>query len=641
MVVTPYGFWTSPITSDLVVADAIRLDLVALDGTAIYWTESHPEKGGRYFVYRAAADQEPEAVTPDDANAFNVRTRVHEYGGGAFTVHDRTIYFSNFADQRLYRQDAGQAPRAITPVPTPDAGLRYADGVIDRQRGRMICVHEDHTGSGQAVNKLVAVDLSGAGTMQVLVSGNDFYSSPRLSPDGKRLAWLTWNHPHMPWVTTEAYVGDIQADGTVANARRVAGGPDEALFQPEWSPDGDLYFVSDRGRGWWNLYRERNDAIEPMAPMDAEFGQANWNFGMSTYAFESSERVVCSFVRDGIGHLAQLDLRTKRLELISTPFTDISQLRAAAGRVVFLGGSASEPTALIELDLDTGRQRIVRRSLSLSEGLRSYLSIPQPIAFTTAGGETAHALYYQPFSAQFTAPEGEKAPVLVKSHGGPTASATSTLSLSVQYWTSRGIAVLDVNYRGSTGYGRPYRLRLERQWGLLDVEDCTHGARHLVEKHAADPQRLMISGGSAGGYTTLRALTVASGKTFNAGASYYGVSDLEALTRDTHKFESHYLDWLIGPYPQVKEIYAERSPINHIDRLAAPVIFFQGAEDKVVPPNQTELMVNGLKDRGIPVGYFLFDGEQHGFRKGENIKRSLDAELYFYAALVLRSGLHF
>jgi dipeptidyl aminopeptidase/acylaminoacyl peptidase len=448
-------------------------------------------------------------------------------------------------------------------------------------------------------------------------------------------------HPDMPWMATEAWVGDLGPDGGITHARRVAGGPGESVFQPEWSPDGELYFVSDRGSGWWNLYRERDGAIEPIAPMDAEFGRPQWQFGMSTYAFESTNRLTCCFVRAGVWTLAIIDLGTKRFEIVPSGFTDISQLRAAPGRVVFIGGSPSEPPALIDFDLDSGRTRMVRRASVLRDDVRHYVSIPQPIAFPTEGGEIAHAFYYPPFSPEFAGPDGEKAPVLVKSHGGPTSAASSTLSLPTQYWTSRGVGVLDVNYRGSTGYGRTYRLRLERQWGVVDVEDCVAGARFLVEKRNADPGRLMISGGSAGGYTTLCALTPEGEKTFSAGASYYGVSDLEALARDTHKFESRYLDWLFGPYPQDQRFYAERSPINHVDRLSAPVIFFQGAEDRVVPPNQTELIVEALKARVVPVGYFLFDGEHHGFRKAENIRRALDAELYFYAMLTLRSGLRF
>ena len=643
MAASSYGFWTSPITSDLVVADSIRLEQVALDADAIYWSETQPQKQGRTFLYRVGAEGEPERVTPDDADAFSVRTRAHEYGGGSFAVSDGVVYFSNNRDQRLYRHDAGRPPSPITQAPVGAAAdaLRYADGVADRRQGRMVCVREDHTGAGEAITTLVGVDLFGAMAPQVLVSGNDFYSTPRLSPDGDRMSWLTWRHPDMPWVATEAWVGDILPDGTIGGTRRVAGGPDESVFQPEWSPDGELYFVSDRRSGWWNLYRERDGAIEPMAEADAEFGRPQWQFGMSTYAFESADRLIACFVRDGVWTLARIDTRSKRFDVIPTEFTDIAQLRASSGRVVFIGGSPSEAPALVDLDLNKGRRRVLRRSFVPREDVRRYVSIPQPIAFPTGDGETAHAFYYPPFSPEFAAPADEKAPVLVKSHGGPTSAASSTLSLSTQYWTSRGIGVLDVNYRGSTGYGRPYRLRLERQWGLVDVEDCVAGARWLTEQRNADPGRLMISGGSAGGYTTLCALTPKREKVFSGGASYYGVSDLEALARDTHKFESRYLDWLIGPYPEDRETYGERSPINHVDRLSAPVIFFQGSEDRVVPPNQTELIVAALKKRGVPVGYFLFDGEQHGFRKAENIKRALDAELYFYAMLILRSGLRF
>ncbi|HEY1862287.1 MAG TPA: prolyl oligopeptidase family serine peptidase, partial [Roseiarcus sp.] len=519
MAASPYGFWASPVTSDFVVADSIRLEQVALDEDVLYWSETRPQKSGRSFICRMAKDGEPETVTPDDDNGFSVRTRVHEYGGSSFTVSDGVVFFSNDADQRLYRQDSGGQPRPITPPPAAGAhdALRYADGVIDRRRSRLICVREDHIHDGEVVNAIVSVDLSGERPQRILVSGADFYSTPQLNPEGNRLAWLSWNHPDMPWVATEAWVGDLGPDGQIARSRLVAGGPDESVFQPEWSPDGDLYFVSDRGSGWWNLYRERDGAIESMAPMDAEFGRPQWQFGMSTYAFESADRLICCFVRDGVWTLAMIDRGTKRFEIVPTEFTDISQLRAAPGRVVFVGGSPSEPPALIDLDLGSGEKRVVRRASVLRDDVHRHISIPEPIAFPTGGGETAHALYYPPFSPEFTAPDGEKAPVLVKSHGGPTSAASSTLSLSTQYWTSRGIGVLDVNYRGSTGYGRVYRLRLERQWGIVDAEDCVAGARFLVEKRNADPQRLMISGGSAGGYTTLCAFDARGRKDLQRG----------------------------------------------------------------------------------------------------------------------------
>ena len=642
MPVAPYGSWASPITSDLVTADAVRLDQVILDGSDIYWTEAQPEKKGRTFIYRQRRDGTVEAVTPDDGSAWNVRTRVHEYGGGAFTVADGVVVFSNDADQRLYRQKPGEAPRAITAPPAkgPATGLRYADGAIDSRRNCIFLVQEDHTAAGDVGNTLVRVDLDGATPPQIVASGHDFFAAPRLNPDGSQLAWLTWDHPNMPWVTTDLWLADVAADGSLGKPRHIAGGPDEALFQPQWSPAGELFFVSDRGSGWWNLYRASNGRVEPVLPMEAEFGKPQWNFNMSTYGFASADRLVCSYVRDGLWKLGSIDTGSGTFTEIATRFTEIAQVRVGAGRVVFLGGSGSEPESLVALDLATGIERVIRASAVVSEAVRPYISTPQAIAFPTTGGEVAHAFYYPPVSADHTAPAGEKVPILVKSHGGPTSSSGSTLSLSVQFWTSRGFGLLDVNYRGSTGYGRAYRLKLAKTWGILDVEDCACGARHLVAKHNADPERLAIRGGSAGGYTTLRALT-ADDQTFRAGASYYGVSDLAALARDTHKFESRYLDWLIGPYPEDEKTYAERSPINHIDKLTVPVIFFQGAEDEVVPPNQTQMMVDGLKDRNVPVGFFLFAGEQHGFRKAENVRRALDAELYFYAALLTRSGLRY
>ncbi|NJP10284.1 MAG: S9 family peptidase [Leptolyngbyaceae cyanobacterium RU_5_1] len=627
MAKAPYGSWKSPITADLIVAGTIALGEVCLDGGDTYWNESRPTEAGRSVIVSRTADGQIADVTPP---SFNVRTRVHEYGGGVFVVLQGTVYFSNFVDQRLYRQESGKEPVAIT----PEQAWRYADGVVDIQRDRLICVREDHSGSGVAVNTIVSVSLDGSTGPQVLASGNDFYSSPRLSPDGSQLAWLSWNHPNMPWDGTELWVGKLTSDGAIAKHYKVAGGLEESIFQPEWSPDGVLYFVSDR-TGWWNLYRwipqngqGEQGGIEPLCPMEAEFGVPQWVFGMSTYAVESAERLICTYSKDGTSYLASLNPQTKELTAIATPYTEIGSIYATSGKVVFKAGSPTQPGAIAQLDLATQQLDVLRRSSNL-EIDPGYLSVPQAIAFPTTHGQTAYGFYYPPQTKDYTAPDGEQPPLLVKSHGGPTASTSTVFNLRIQYWTSRGFAVLDVNYRGSTGYGRAYREQLQGQWGIADVDDCVNGAKYLVELGAVDGDRLVIDGGSAGGYTTLCALTFHD--TFKAGASYYGVSDLETLATDTHKFESRYLDGLIGPYPERKDLYIERSPIHFTDQLNCPVIFFQGDEDKVVPPNQAELMVNALSAKGLPVAYVLYKGEQHGFRKAENIKRSLDGEFYFYA----------
>jgi dipeptidyl aminopeptidase/acylaminoacyl peptidase len=619
--IAPYGSWKSPITSDLIVSETIGLGPVNLDGEDIYWIEMRPKEGGRNVLVRRTKDGKTSDITP---SPFNVRTRVHEYGGGSFIVVNGTIYFSNFADQRLYRQTLDSEPQPLT----SDAEFRYADSVIDQERDRIICVREDHTGgTHEPENTLVSINLKNGEDVQILAKGADFYSSPRLSPDKSHLAWLTWNHPNLPWDGTELWVAEFKTDGSLAEPQRVAGGVDESIFQPEWSPDGILYFVSDR-TGWWNFYRWRGGIIESLCEMEAEFGLPQWVFGMSTYGFESAERLICTYTQNGLWYLASLDTATKQLQPIETPYTEISSLKTAAGRVVFSGASPTESTSIVEIDLSTGQTQVLRRSSEMKIDA-GYISIPQSIEFPTENGLTAYAFFYPPQNRDYTAPDGEKPPVLVKSHGGPTSATSTQMNLRIQYWTSRGFAFLDVNYGGSTGYGRKYHQRLDGQWGIVDVDDCVNGARYLAERGLVDGNRMAIAGGSAGGYTTLCALTFRD--VFKAGASYYGVSDLEALAKDTHKFEARYLDRLIGPYPERQDIYKERSPIHFTDKLSCPVIFFQGLEDKVVPPNQAEMMVEALKAKGLPVAYVPFEGEQHGFRRAENIKRAIDGEFYFYS----------
>jgi dipeptidyl aminopeptidase/acylaminoacyl peptidase len=613
----PYGSWGSPVTAELTASSSVWLGDVRLAGGKVYWSEMRPDEKGRRVVVEYSG-----GVARDRTPAgYNARTTVHEYGGAAYTVVDGVVYFSNFGDQLLYRCGEGGAPVRVT----EDGDQRHADYVYDPS-GRLICVREDHgAGRGEAVNSLVAVSVKD-GSSVTLAGGNDFYSSPRLSPDGNRLAYLTWNHPNMPWDGCELWVAEVEEDGSLGAMKLVAGGPDESIVQPEWSPDGVLHFVSDRG-GWWNLYRWRDGAVEAVYPMEAEFGGPSWVFGLTYYGFEKPGSVIAIYSKDGFRHLARIYTDKGTLEEIETPYTELRCLKVGDGYAVFVGGSYKTAPEVAWLDLASGETRVLRRSdeAAVDEG---YLSTPEPIEYPTEGGLTAHGIYYPPANRDYEAPAGELPPLMVRVHGGPTADVTTTLSWGIQFWTSRGFAVVDVNYGGSTGYGREYMQRLIGNWGVVDVDDSVNAARYLVGEGLADPSRTLIRGGSAGGYTTLCALAFRD--YFRAGASYYGLSDLEVFVGDTHKYESRYLHSLVGPYPERRDLYRDRSAINHLDGIGVPMIVFQGLEDRVVPPNQAELIVEALREKGLPVAYLAFEGEQHGFRMAENIVRSLEAELYFY-----------
>lgn len=610
------GAWPSPISAAIVAAGASPLSQVALDGADTYWLAGRASEGGRTTLLRQRGADVAE-ITPAP---FNVRSRVHEYGGGALLVADGTVYFSNFADNRLYVVAEGFGPVALT----AEGAHRYADFVLDRQRQRLVAVRESHAAEGHPVNTICAISFDGTET--VLAEGSDFYAAPRLSPDGSQLAWLSWNHPRMPWQGTELWLADINADGAPANQRRVAGGPEESICQPEWSPGGVLHFVSDRS-GWWNLYCLHGATPQPLCERAAEFGAPHWTFGGAMYGFRSEQEIVCTYIENGVSRLALLSTTSGKLQLVPNPYEEIGELRVAGSVVAMLGGAPTIPLELARLDLYTSGHEVLARSITELPDA-GYLSDPESITYPTSGNRLAHAFYYPPRNAAFEAAPGSKPPLMVISHGGPTGMASNTLKLATQFWTSRGFAVLDVNYGGSSGFGRAYRDALKGQWGVIDVDDCVAGARHLATRGMVDCDRLVIRGGSAGGLTTLCALTFHD--VFKAGASYYGVSDLKGLDADSHKFESHYNEYLIAPQPEAEMLYLLRSPINHAAQLKRPMIFFQGLDDKVVPPQQSEVMVEALRAAGVPVAYITLEGEGHGFRKADSIVRTLEAELYFY-----------
>jgi dipeptidyl aminopeptidase/acylaminoacyl peptidase len=628
-VVAPHGSWRSPIDATMLVEGGIRLGQVWIEEDAVYWLEGRPAEGGRNVVVRGGAGLSPTDVTPP---GFNARTKVHEYGGGSFCVHGGVVISSNFEDQRLYRQEADGEPVAITPE--TGGRYRYADGRVTPDGSTLICVRERHETEG-VVNELVLLSTDGTADARTIVDGRDFFSTPRISPDGTRLAWLTWDLPWLPWDGSELWVGDLDGSGTVMNARLVAGRlAEESIFQPAWSSDGVLHFVSDR-TGWWNLYREADGGVQAICPKEAEFGWPQWVFGASSYAFLGDGRIACIWDRDGTQHVSVLDPQTGELMDLDLPHDAIEfpYMAAHGDRIAFVGASATTPPQVVSLDFLARSMEILKESDEVVVETSS-LSVPRAIEFPTEGGLSAHAFFYPPANADFVGPEGERPPLIVMSHGGPTSAVSAEFDLGTQFWTSRGFAVVDVNYGGSTGYGRAYRERLNGNWGVVDTMDCINAARFLTANGEVDGDRLLIRGGSAGGYTTLCALTFHDD--FTAGASYYGISDLEPFAKPggTHKFESRYEHTLVGPYPESAALYRARSPIHFVDRIACPMILLQGSEDEVVPPAQSEVMVEALKANGLPYAYLLFPGEQHGFRRAENIVRSLEAELSFYAQIL-------
>jgi len=622
----PYGSWVSPITSDLLATEGgVQFGHVDVSEDGVYWTESRPDEKGRTALVYKPHDGEPVDLVPPD---FNVRSRVHEYGGGAWFRDGQVLFCSSFDDSRLYRIDTpGARPRPITPEPAEPHALRYADGRVFAEARLIVCVRETH-GEGEPRNELVVLASDGSTSPQVIATGRDFYAAPRPSPDGARLAWIAWDHPYMPFEGTDLCVADLAADGSISNDRRVAGSDQESIFQPEWSPEGDLHFVSDR-TGWSNLYVERAGKVQALTNEEAELGYPQWVFDLTRYAFLADGRIACLFTRAAIDGLELLDLKSGRVESVDLPYTSYApSLRSSGTRLVFAGASPTQRPEVVELDVQSGRQQVLRRSTEL-EFDPGYISIGQPIDFEGADGLTSHAFYYPPTNRDYSGPGDELPPLLVHVHGGPTAHVTNGLELSIQLFTSRGIAVVDLNYGGSTGYGRDYRDRLRGRWGEIDIEDSAAAVRFLADRGDIDAARVQITGGSAGGYTTLMALAVRD--EFASGASYFGVADLVTFHDDTHKFESHYDEYLVGPWPAAIDVYRDRSPITHADSIRDPLLLLQGLDDKVVPPSQSEAIVEALKQHSIPYAYIPFEGEGHGFRKAGNLRRAGEAHLSFLA----------
>jgi dipeptidyl aminopeptidase/acylaminoacyl peptidase len=620
--IKPYGAWNSAVTAEALAKAQAGFNNLRAAAGQLYWTENVPSAEGAHWLFRLSSGGALTALVPATAN---VRTRVHEYGGAPFVVVGDTAYYTQFADQRLYRLKPGGTPEPLTPE-----GYRYADCTpLCANEGpvtALICVREDHTDPQRVRNALVSVPLPQGGAGDILYSDSDFVAYPRVSRDGRRLAFIAWHLPNMPWDATELKVAELGAKGPLAPVT-VAGGDSESVMEPQWDSDGTLYFISDRS-GFWNLYGWRDSKVQAIWPRVAEFASPLWQLGQANYALLGDGRALARYGEGGIDHLALIDLRQGTGRTIDLPYVEYSQLtRVDPQHVALVAESASAPESILQINVNTGLCQTLRQSGSALLDPAA-VSVATPIEFPSANGRSAHAFYYAPSNPGFRGPADELPPLLTLVHGGPTGQASPAYSAAVQYWTSRGFAVVDVNYGGSSGFGRAYRRALEGNWGVVDVEDVIAAARYLSRIGRIDPLRTAIRGGSAGGYTVLLALSTS--EVFRTGADYFGVSDMAALARDTHKFESRYLDSLIGALPEAQAIYDSRSPLHHLDGFKAPLIVFQGADDRVVPPNQSELIVQALRSRRVPVAYLLYPGEGHGFRKPANIIRSLQSELSFY-----------
>ena len=624
----PFGAWESPISASEIAAGGTSLQALSASGDSVYLIESRPSEMGRQVLLRLTSNGDSSECTP---SSFNTRTRVHEYGGGEYWVHGGVIFAVSFTDQRVYRIDDEESePVAITPDPETTNSLRYANGTVSPDGSTVYCVQENHIDPDQILNQIVSFPSDGSVAPRVIFSGTDFVSSPKISPDGLTLTWLSWDHPNMPWDGTQLHMAQINSDGGLSNRKLIAGGSEESITQPTWSPDGVLHFISDRS-GWWNLYFFENEEITRLVELDADFAGPDWQFGFSSYDFMADSSVICTYKDRDRDILIKVGREDSVPEKIQNDYSSISDVSVLNDVIYFIGSSPVVPAELVSISLAENTINTLRQSREATIDA-SFISEAEFIEFDTTENAKSFALFYPPKHAHSQGAPDEKPPLLVMSHGGPTSATSTSYNLAIQYWTSRGIAVVDVNYRGSSGFGRAYRNALRNQWGVFDTADCIAAARFLEQRGDVDGSRMAIRGGSAGGYTTLCALTFHD--VFQAGASYYGVADAEILATETHKFESRYLDQLMGPYPAARDVYVSRSPIHYADQIRAAVIVFQGLEDQIVPPAQAELMVDGLVQNKLPHVYMTFRGEQHGFRQAANIIKTLESELSFYGQIL-------
>ena len=623
----PYGVWPSKLSAEALAGGGHRFGHLTNDQDKVYWLESRPQEQGRVVIMSASSEQAAEVITPD---GFSVRSRAHEYGGGDFEVSDDLIVFANDSDQRLYLQKGDEAPQPITPEPTVRHGYRYADMELNAAQGWLVCIRESHDGSGdplKVVNEIVRVDLD-SGEVTVLVSGSDFYAFPRLSPRKHRLCWIEWQHPNMPWDHTTLWVAQISESGDLTDIECLADNENESIYQPAWCPDGVLHFVSDRS-GWWNIYSYRDEILNALTPLNAEFGYPLWQFGVNSYTFIDTYTIVAAFSQDGREQLCLIEPEKGHMTPLELPYCTFSGgLHYEQGQLFVIAASETSAPCVISWDMTH------HKASALSQEKQLFLqdddiSIAQAIRFPTDNERHAHAFFYAPKHHAYTGKAGELPPLLVFIHGGPTSAATAEFNAGIQFWTNRGFAVVDVNHGGSTGFGREYRDRLKGQWGVVDVADCVNAARYLIDKGMVDGNRCAIRGGSAGGFTVYSALI--HHDLFSCGMSRYGVADLSCLVKDSHKFEVRYLDSLIGRWPEDAGIYEERSPINLAEKINKPLLLLQGDEDAVVPKEQSIAMSEALKRQSVPHALIMFEGEQHGFRKSESIQKALESELAFYA----------